>query len=271
MIPVSAVSGQGIDDLRAALLASAGPSRDTSGYPRLAVDRAFTLSGAGLIVTGTLVSGRIAAEDRLVLSPSGLELRVRGLHAQNRPADRGRSPANVWRLNITGPRLSKDMVTRGDWVLHPDIHAPTAALDARITLLADAPRALATGHAGASAFGGSACDGTGLAAGSRAAGAGGGGADPADIATADWRSGAGPDRPARYRGDVARSAAGSCSTRFRHGAGGAPRSDWRNSTRSSARDPAHALRRLLAVAPGWTDRAGLHARPQRAASRPGGS
>ena len=127
--------------MRAALLASTGPSRDTSGYPRLAVDRAFTLSGVGLIVTGTLVSGRIAAEDRLVLSPSGLELRVRGLHAQNRPATEAVAGQRV-ALNITGPKLSKDMVTRGDWVLHPEIHAPTAALDARITLLADAPRAL---------------------------------------------------------------------------------------------------------------------------------
>ena len=87
------------------------------------------------------MSGRIAAEDRLVLSPSGLELRVRGLHAQNRPATEAIAGQRV-ALNITSPKLSKDMVTRGDWVLHPEIHAPTAALDARITLLADAPRAL---------------------------------------------------------------------------------------------------------------------------------
>src|SRR5690242_4829520 len=52
MIPVSALTGQGIDDLRAALLASGGGRRGTAGYPRLAVDRAFTLSGAGLVVTG---------------------------------------------------------------------------------------------------------------------------------------------------------------------------------------------------------------------------
>jgi selenocysteine-specific elongation factor len=141
LIPVSAVTGQGIEDLRAALLASAGPSRAAQGYPRLAVDRAFTLSGAGLIVTGTLVSGRIAVEDRLVLSPSGLELRVRTLHAQNKPATEAVAGQRV-ALNITGPKLSKDDVARGDWVVHPSIHAPTAALDARISLLPDVAKAL---------------------------------------------------------------------------------------------------------------------------------
>ncbi|MDR3529961.1 MAG: selenocysteine-specific translation elongation factor [Rhodopila sp.] len=141
MIPVSAVTGQGIDDLRAALLASVGTSRGQKGYPRLSVDRAFTLSGAGLIVTGTLVSGRIVVDDRLMLSPSGLELRVRGLHAQNKPATEAVAGQRV-ALNIAGPRLSKDAVTRGDWVLHPDLHAPTAGIDARITLLPDAPRAM---------------------------------------------------------------------------------------------------------------------------------
>jgi selenocysteine-specific elongation factor len=141
MIPVSAVTGQGIEALKAALLASAAPDRGTGGYPRLAVDRAFTLPGAGLIVTGTLVSGRIAVEDRLVLSPAGLDLRVRGLHAQNKPAGEAVAGQRV-ALNITGPKLSKEVVARGDWVVHPDIHAPTAALDARIMLLADAPRAM---------------------------------------------------------------------------------------------------------------------------------
>ncbi len=137
MIPVSAVTGQGIDDLRAALMAAGGMPRDTQGYPRLAVDRAFSLTGAGLIVTGTLVSGRIVVEDRLVLSPAGLELRVRGLHAQNKPASEAHAGQRV-ALNIAGPRLSKEAVQRGDWVLHPAIHAPTSAIDARITLLPDA-------------------------------------------------------------------------------------------------------------------------------------
>jgi selenocysteine-specific elongation factor len=141
MIPVSAATGQGIEHLRAALLAAPVRDRDAGGYPRLAVDRVFTLSGAGLIVTGTLMSGCIAAEDRLMLSPSGLELRVRGLHAHNKPVTEARAGQRV-ALNIAGPRLSKDVVTRGDWVLHPHIHAPSAAIDARISLLSDAPRGM---------------------------------------------------------------------------------------------------------------------------------
>jgi selenocysteine-specific elongation factor len=145
MVPVSALTGQGIDDLRAALLASARPLREANGYPRLAVDRAFTLPGVGLITTGTLVSGRIAVEDRLVLSPSGLELRVRGLHAQNKPAREAVAGQRV-ALNITGPKLSRDVVARGDWVVHPDVHAPTTSLDARITLLPDVARALQQNH-----------------------------------------------------------------------------------------------------------------------------
>jgi selenocysteine-specific elongation factor len=141
ILPVSAHTGEGIPALMAALSDLASQARHTDGYPRLAVDRAFTLSGAGLIVTGTLVAGCISVEDRLLLSPSGLELRVRGLHAQNQPAQTAIAGQRV-ALNITGPRLSKEAVNRGDWVLHPELHAPTGSIDARIRLLPGEPRAI---------------------------------------------------------------------------------------------------------------------------------
>jgi selenocysteine-specific elongation factor len=141
LLAVSALTGEGIEPLRAAMLALGPRPRDSDGYPRLAVDRAFTLAGAGLVLTGTLVAGRVRVDDRLMLSPPGLELRVRGLHAQNRPAGEAVAGQRV-ALNVVGPRLSKDSVTRGDWVLHPDVHAPTLRLDARVRLLADEARAL---------------------------------------------------------------------------------------------------------------------------------
>jgi len=133
--------GDGIADLQAALDALGPRARATDQYPRLAVDRAFTLTGAGLVLTGTLVAGRIRVEDRLMLSPPGIELRVRGLHAQNRPADEAAAGQRV-ALNVVGPRLSKAAVNRGDWVLHPDVHTPTDRLDVRVRLLAEEKRAL---------------------------------------------------------------------------------------------------------------------------------
>jgi selenocysteine-specific elongation factor len=143
MLPVSSVTGEGIQALREALMSLGPRVRDSDGYPRLAVDRAFTLAGAGLVVTGTLVAGRVSVDDRLMLSPPGIELRVRGLHAQNRPADQAVAGQRV-ALNVVGPRLSKDAVTRGDWVLHPDVHAPIARFDVRLRLLEEETRALRT-------------------------------------------------------------------------------------------------------------------------------
>ncbi|MBV9758684.1 MAG: selenocysteine-specific translation elongation factor, partial [Alphaproteobacteria bacterium] len=133
---VSVLTGEGVAELLSALRRLAPMRRDTDAHPRLAVDRAFTLTGAGLVVTGTLVAGRIAVEDRLVLCPGGRDLRVRGLHAQNRRAETAQAGQRV-ALNIVGPKLSKHTIGRGDWVLHPELDAPTAALDAEIRLLPD--------------------------------------------------------------------------------------------------------------------------------------
>jgi selenocysteine-specific elongation factor len=89
-ISVSAVTGQGLDDLRAALvrlvdsLGAAAPARPTP--IRLWIDRSFTIKGAGTVVTGTLPAGTVRNGQELALAPSGRTVRVRGLEALGEPA-----------------------------------------------------------------------------------------------------------------------------------------------------------------------------------------
>ena len=77
--PVSSITGQGIADLKSALFAASAaiPRRPDDGRFRLAVDRCFALAGAGTVVTGTVLSGRVEVGDAVVVSPSGLTARVR--------------------------------------------------------------------------------------------------------------------------------------------------------------------------------------------------
>ena len=142
VLPVSALTGQGIGELQARLLQArtGGALRPRDGGFRLAVDRAFSLAGIGTVVTGTAVSGRVAIGDKLMLTPRGLELRVRGIHAQNRQAGEGVAGQ---RLAIALAGVDKDQVRRGDWVVDKTLHAPTQRLDVRLQLLAGEVRALA--------------------------------------------------------------------------------------------------------------------------------
>ena len=135
--PVSTVSGDGIDELRARLFDAAQTMgvHATAERFRLAVDRSFTLPGAGTVVTGTVLSGAISTGDRVKISPSGLLARVRSIHAQNRPTDRGVAGQRC-ALNLTGDGISKDAVARGQVVLDPDLHAATDRIDATFRLLA---------------------------------------------------------------------------------------------------------------------------------------
>ncbi len=135
IVPVSAVTGQGIDELKEKLLILGESGKGAAGFARLAVDRCFVLSGAGVVVTGKVHAGEIRVDDRLLLTPSGIEARVRSLHAQNRPAEIGRAGERC-ALNLAGPRLSRDAIKRGDWVVSPELHAPTDRIDVRLNLLA---------------------------------------------------------------------------------------------------------------------------------------
>lgn len=135
IVPVSAVTGQGIDELKEKLLVLGESGKGAAGFARLAVDRCFLLPGAGVVVTGTVHAGEIRVDDRLLLTPSGIEARVRSLHAQNRPAEIGRAGERC-ALNLAGPRLSKEAIKRGEWVVGPELHAPTDRIDVRLNLLA---------------------------------------------------------------------------------------------------------------------------------------
>jgi selenocysteine-specific elongation factor len=100
---------------------------------RLAVDRVFTLAGHGTVVTGTVFSGQVRANDTLTVMPGGTSTRVRSIHTQNRPAERGAAGERC-ALNLTG--IEKSDVRRGDWLADPRALVPTTRLDARLRLLA---------------------------------------------------------------------------------------------------------------------------------------
>jgi selenocysteine-specific elongation factor len=138
---VSAVSGEGMQELLEHLcsVAAAFRRRPPKGSFRLAVDRCFSLAGAGTIVTGTVFAGRAQVGDELMVSPSGRKVRVRSLHAQNRPAE-GAGAGDRCALNLAG--IAKDEIERGEWIVAPELHAPSTRFDARIRLLPGVPRGL---------------------------------------------------------------------------------------------------------------------------------
>lgn len=145
VVPVSTVTGEGVENLRAMLAAAAGDMahRAADGLFRLAVDRSFTLKGTGTVVTGTVLSGRVAVGDGVIVSPLGLAARVRGIHAQNRPAEQGIAGQRC-ALNLAGEGVGRDVIHRGAVVLDPALHAPTDRIDAHMRVLPSEPRAVGT-------------------------------------------------------------------------------------------------------------------------------
>ena len=138
-IPVSAVTGQGLDDLKAALYrlaASLGGSSISDPAPALAapvrlwIDRSFTIRGAGTVVTGTLPAGTVRNGQELALAPSGRTVRVRGLEALGEPADAVSGVARV-ALNLRG--IPADLPARGMALIEPGRWTLTSELDVRVT------------------------------------------------------------------------------------------------------------------------------------------
>src|SRR5688572_29934808 len=125
-VAVSSVTGQGVPELAAALetLLAGLPASDVDAPVRLWVDRAFTIRGAGTVVTGTLAAGTVAVGDHLVLGDR--EVVVRGMHSLGEPVERASATARV-ALNLRG--LAVDELSRGDALLTPGAFHRTSLLD----------------------------------------------------------------------------------------------------------------------------------------------
>lgn len=134
MFVTAALQAQGIDALRAHLLALQPDEHALTRRFRLAVDRAFSVKGAGLVVTGTALGGKVAVGDSLWLTGVDAPVRVRGLHAQNQPVEQAQAGQRI-ALNISGD-VSKEQVARGDWLL---AQKPLLAAE-RILVALDADR-----------------------------------------------------------------------------------------------------------------------------------
>ncbi len=141
-VPVSARTGAGLDTLMAAVdrVAAALPPRDDSAPFRMPIDRAFSLPGAGTVVTGSVWSGSARAGEQLRLLPAGRTVRVRTIEAHGARSDLAR-PGNRAALGLAN--IDREQVQRGDVLVDTALPwEPTAVLDVRLEVLHDAQRAL---------------------------------------------------------------------------------------------------------------------------------
>ena len=143
IVPVSAVTDEGIAELLSRLDEAAASTRlrSADGRFRLAIDRSFSLRGAGTVVTGTVLSGRVTVGDRVMTSPGGLEARVRSVHAQNTAATLGLAGQRC-ALALVGPKIDPESVGRGDVLLDPTLHSPANRIDVTLKLLPSERKAI---------------------------------------------------------------------------------------------------------------------------------
>src|SRR4030066_358276 len=141
VVAVSAVSGEGLPELVSSIdrvLATAEPRKDI-GRPRLMIDRAFTISGSGTVVTGTLIDGSLSVGQEVEFVPSGLKARLRGLQTHKARIDVAKPGSRV-AANLAGVAVSQ--WERGDVLTSPGWLVPTARVDVRLRMLSDLKHAL---------------------------------------------------------------------------------------------------------------------------------
>jgi selenocysteine-specific elongation factor len=141
LVPVSAQSGEGIEELRLQLartVKAAEPRTPRTGPARLCVDRTFAMKGFGSVVTGTLVGSALCVGDAVEIQPTGLRARVRGLQSHGQTCKRV-EPGIRCAVNLQNVDL--EQLARGQVVATPGALEPTGSADVQLQWLAAAPRA----------------------------------------------------------------------------------------------------------------------------------
>ena len=141
ILPVSSTTGEGLDELVAELdrQLSVERQRRQTGWPRLPVDRVFTMSGFGTVVTGTLIDGELRIGQEAELVPSGRHARIRGLQSHRKKVEAAPAGTRV-AVNLSG--IATEDIERGEVLTAPGWLKPTRVLDVRLRVVADAPRPL---------------------------------------------------------------------------------------------------------------------------------
>ena len=143
IVRVSGVTGDGIPELVGEIdrLAEIAEARPASGPFRLPIDRVFTMTGFGTVVTGTLVSGTMKIGDAVRVLPKGIDSRVRGIQVHGKKQESAQAGSRV-AVNLAGVEVAD--LERGDVLLPPGYLQASSAIDASVRVLEDAPRPLAT-------------------------------------------------------------------------------------------------------------------------------
>ena len=147
VVAVSARSGAGLDDLRAAIASVAEERSRVDAPTRLYVDRVFTLRGIGTVATGTLWSGSIGEGDELRAEPGGRAVRVRSVQVHDRPAARAEAGQ---RVAVALPGIERSELRRGDALVAPAAYPSSYRLDVELDELAEIPGRVQVHHGTAS-------------------------------------------------------------------------------------------------------------------------
>jgi selenocysteine-specific elongation factor len=137
IVRVSAKTKSNLNSLVSSLqsLLETKPARPDLNRPRLPIDRVFTMSGFGTVVTGTLNDGKFSVGDEVEILPSGFKGRIRGLQTHKKKEDAA-VPGSRTAVNLSG--VDAASIRRGNWLARPGQYTPTRRLDARFRLLDDA-------------------------------------------------------------------------------------------------------------------------------------